>query len=275
MIAALLMSALLLFLVDGCGLTKSEKEESMSEESPVTFHKGDDPDIERASQEARKTFRYFWKQVSYDFNRIVPALEVAAIKVAFSDDRSNPDAQVEHMWVSEIDFDGVTLRGTIINSPNWLKTVKEGDVVECKIDDIGDWICVLAGKVYGAYTVQVIRSRMSESERAEHDEAWGLDFPPPDQVLVPPETSEFEQVIASLLKEQLENETDTINTLDDEGRTPLHLEALFGRTHTVQVLLDFGADPNKHCNRGWTPRDYAESLDWTTVVEILQAAEVK
>lgn len=259
----------------GCDSQKTKERNSMSEESPVTFHKGDDPEIQKASQEARKTFRYFWKQVSYDFNRIVPVLEVACIKVAFSDDKSDPDAQIEHMWVGNIDYDGVTIRGTLINKPNWLKSVAEGDAVECKVDEIDDWMLVMAGKVYGAYTVQVTRDRMSASEREEYDEAWGLEFPPPNEALVPPATSKFEPVIASLLKKQLKQEVDTVKSTDDAGRTPLHLEALFGRTHTARVLLDFGADPNHRCNRGWTPRDYAESIGWTEVADILKSAEAE
>ena len=67
----------------------------MPDESPVTFHKGDAPEIVQASEQARETFRYFWNQVSLDFNRIVPALELACLKVPCSDNNSNPDVQVE------------------------------------------------------------------------------------------------------------------------------------------------------------------------------------
>jgi uncharacterized protein YegJ (DUF2314 family) len=268
-----------IFTVVPCGCdsrnTAVDGGDSVSEESPVTYHRGDDPDIKKASQEARKTFRYFWKQVSYDFNRIVPALEMACVKVAFSDDSADPTSQVEHMWINEIDFDGVTIRGTLVNEPNWLKSVKAGDPVECKISDIGDWMCVLAGSVYGGYTVQVTRGRMSSVERKSYDEQWGLEFPPPNEVLIPPETEDFEPVIAKLLKEQLEKKVDTVNSRDDAGRNPLHLEALFGRTHTVRVLLEFGANPMHLCDRGWTPRDYAAVLGWTKVEEILKKAEAE
>lgn len=245
----------------------------MPENSPVTFHEDDDPEIEKASQEARKTFRRFWKEVSLDYNRIVPALEVSCIKLAFSDDKSDPDSQIEHMWVSDIDFDGEKIRGVLINTPNWLKSVTEGDVVECTIGEIGDWMCVLIEKVYGAYTVQVTRRRMSESERVSYDETWGLDFPSPDEVLVPPDVSDFEPVIANLLRDQLEKDIETVKSTDAAGRSLLHLEALYGRRHSVQVLLEHGADSLTRCNRGWTPRDYANSLEWTEISRILETAE--
>ena len=245
----------------------------MSERNPVTFHEDDDPDFERASHLARETFRYFWKQVSLDYNRIVPALQVSCIKKPFSDDDSDPDSQVEHMWVSDIVFDGLTIRGVLINAPNWLRSVSEGDIVECTVDEIGDWMCVLGGKVYGAYTVQATRSRMNESERAAYDEAWDLQFPPPGEVLVPPEESDFEPVVAKLLNDNLRKNIESVEWIDDAGRSLLHHEALNGRSHSVRVLLDCGADPLIRCDRGWTPRDYANSLGWTGVARILEKAE--
>lgn len=269
------MTALSSQLIFACSPKNVEKKDPMSEDNPVTFHSNDDPDMEKASQEARKTFRYFWKEVSLDYNRIVPALEVSCVKLPFSDDKSDPDSQVEHMWISEIDFDGEKIRGVLINAPNWLKSVKEGDTIECSTDEIGDWMCVLGGKVYGAYTIQVTRARMSDSERASYDEAWGLEFLPPEKVQVPPAVSDFEPVIAQLLKDHLKKDIETVKTTDGSGRTPLHLEALYGRRHSVQVLLDHGADPSIRCDRGWTPRDYANSLEWSEVSRILQAAEAE
>jgi hypothetical protein len=81
--------------------------------------------------------------------------------------------------------------------------------------------------------------------------------------------------IAKLLKDHLEKGIETVKSTDDSGRTPLHLEALYGRRHSVQVLLDYGADPSARCNRGWTPRDYANSLEWTEVGGILETAEAR
>jgi len=274
-LAFMLAGALSVLIVASCGPERQGRRGGMSEESPVTFHKGDDPEIVKASEEARKTFKYFWKQVSYDFNRIVPALEVACIKVPFSDDESDPDAQVEYMWVSDIDYDGVVIGGTLINAPNWLKSVKEGDPIECKVSEISDWMYVLSGKVYGGYTTQVTRRRMSAAERQSYDEAWGLEFPPPDEVLVPPETSEFELTLASKLKEHLEKNPEDIGTLDDQGRNLLHLMALYGRPDSVRVLLNAGLDPLQKCPQGRTPMDYASFLGWGNVVEILKNAEAE
>ncbi len=238
-------------------------------ESPVTFHMGDDPEIVAAAENARRTFRHFWNQVSLDFNRIVPALELACLKVPFSDDDSDDESQVEHMWVDQVNFDGVDVTGVLINEPNWLKSVAQGDEVSFPVSRISDWLCVLDEQVYGGYSIQVLRSRMSDDERNNHDEAWGLRFPPPDTVRVPEHNDKFEAVIASMLTEQIAKDASTVAETFDHGRTILHLEALCGRTPSVKVLLQHGADTNARCNRGWTPRDYAQSLKWDGIVSLL------
>jgi uncharacterized protein len=240
----------------------------MPDSSPVTFHSGDEPEIVAASQQARKTFRYFWNQLSLDFNRIVPALELACLKVPFSES-INGEMRVEQMWVDQVNFDGVSVTGILINAPNWLTSVQQGDEVMFPITQISDWLCVLDGQVYGAYTIQVLRSHMDEEERASHDAAWGLEFPAPSNVLIPERNMKFENVIASLLEKQIEEDSSIVSAAFDEGRTVLHLESLYGRDRSVQVLLEHGADVSVRCDRGWTARDYAQSLQWDHIVALL------
>ncbi len=238
-------------------------------ESSIVFYEGDDSEIVAAAANARATFRYFWNQVSLDFNRIVPALELACVKVPFSDDDSDTELPVEQMWVSQINFDGVQVSGLLINEPNHLKSVSEEDEVSFPVSRISDWLCVLNGQVYGGYSIQVLRSRMLEAERAAHDEAWGLDFSFPDTVQVPEHDDKFEEVLASLLAEQIAKDPSTVATTFEQGRTILHLEALYGRAPSVRVLLQHGADASVCCDRGWSVHDYAESLDWEHIIRLL------
>jgi uncharacterized protein YegJ (DUF2314 family) len=42
--------------------------------------------------------------------------------------------------------------------------------------DITDWLMIREGKAVGAYTVQVLRKRMSSQERAEHDAGYPFKF---------------------------------------------------------------------------------------------------
>ncbi len=253
----------------GCESKNKVNTFNMSEDSPVTYHESHDPEIEEASRRARDSFKHFWKEASLDFNRIIPAVEIACVKVPFSDDPKDPESKVEHMWVTEVDFDGEAIHGVLMNSPNWLRSVKEGDSVAVGVEDISDWMCVSSGVVYGGYTVQVARKRMSEEERKEFDAAWGLNFPPPEDVLLPPTQSPFELVLASQLEVELGRNPDLLAHRNEDGRTLLHLDALYGRSLSVAALLKAGADPTTKCNRGWTAVDYAKAAGWEKIVDQL------
>ena len=53
-----------------------------------------------------------------------PAVNMGSIKLAFSDDPSDPDSYVEHMWVGDIDFDGERIRGVLRNTPVHLSSFR-------------------------------------------------------------------------------------------------------------------------------------------------------
>lgn len=265
----------------------------MSESERVFMFDNDDPEMQRAYENARATFRYFWRELSWERRRIIPALDLACVKAPFTDGQDVPpdsDApSVEHMWMSDIDFDGRSVTGVLLNSPNWLKTVKEGDSARFELDEISDWMYVIGGEVFGAYTVNLMRSRMQEKERQDHDAAWGLNFGDPTAVRVVPEPNQGEGILklwhnnpqadpdehpmsenmASAFREQLEEDSSLASVTDERGWTFLHQEALAGNYATVKVLLEAGADPHAVTNNGMTPLQLARSLGWEKVVTLL------
>src|SRR5262245_41912119 len=137
---------------------------SKSKPSKVYQAESSDPQMHQAYGNARATFGYFWREVAWDRHRIVPALGLAAVKAPFSDGekaRSKPGVpDVEHMWISDVDFDGQLVFGELQNRPNWLKSVKQGDSVSVPLGEISDWMYSISGDVYGGYTVNLLRSRM-------------------------------------------------------------------------------------------------------------------
>ncbi|QDT65732.1 DUF2314 domain-containing protein [Calycomorphotria hydatis] len=240
----------------------------MTDQNSVFFHKGDDPEIVAAAQKAQQSFKHFWYQVALDFNRIIPALQLSCIKVPFSDSNfENED--VEQMWCSEINFDGLEISAVLLNSPNWLKSVQEGDEVHIPVSRIRDWLCVLEDKVYGGYSIQVLRQQMSSEERASHDKAWGLNFPSPETVDLPPHNEKFESGLAQMLADEVKKDSFDINAQHQEGRTLLHMEALFGRQIILDALLAYEADKTIKCDRGWTAADYARHVGWSKISEML------
>jgi uncharacterized protein YegJ (DUF2314 family) len=266
---------------------------SESQQSPVFKFDNSDPEMQRAYENARATFRYFWREVPLDRRRMLPALEIASVKAPFCDGARNggtddtPD--VEHMWLSEIDFDGQFVSGVLQNDPSWLKTVKKGDRARIPLDEISDWLYTISDEVFGAYTVNLMRSRMGRQERQQHDEAWGLNFGDPKKIRVAPEPKKgrgllknwfgsapadmedhpMSETMASVLKNQLADNPSLVSATDDKGWTLLHQEALAGNAASVNVLLEAGADPSAVTDHGQTPLQLAKSLGRDRVVALL------
>lgn len=252
-----------------------------SQPSQVFFFDSSDPEMQQACEQARANFRYFWREMAWERRRIIPALDLACVKAPFSDgERAAPapgKAEVEEMWIDEIDFDGEIVSGVLLNTPNWLKTVKAGDSVQIPLGQISDWMYAIQGNVYGAYTVNLMRSRMTPLERREHDRAWGLKFGDPSSIrVVPaeqmPETQEhpMSEAMAPVLKDQLAQNPAMRDLKGEGGWTLLHSQALAGSAATVRVLLESGADPNAVTDRGWKPLQLAESLGWDKVAALLK-----
>lgn len=135
-------------------------------ESKVFMFDNDDPEMQAVYDKARATFRYFWREVAWERRRIIPGLDLACVKAPFSDGergtptQGNPD--VEQMWLGEVDFDGQFVSGELLNAPNWLKTINAGDSVRLPLGEITDWMYAISGEVFGAYTVNLMRSRMGK-----------------------------------------------------------------------------------------------------------------
>lgn len=249
---------------------------SESGSAPVFMFDNSDPEMQRAYGTARATFRYFWRESIRDRRRIIPALELACVKAPFSDGEWQADAggppNAEHMWLSEVDFDGRFVSGVLVNAPNWVKSVKRGDSARIPLGQISDWMYAISGEVFGGYTVNLLRSRMGASERRQHDAAWGLDFGDP---LTPRMVAEQEHQLlsanlAASLREHLAKDPALASMKGHNGWTLLHQEASAGSAPTVSILLEAGADPNALTNSGMTPLDLVRTLGWDAVVELLE-----
>lgn len=270
---------------------------SESASSPVFLFDSNDPEMQQASANARNTFRYFWRELSWERRRIIPALGIASVKAPFADDlddvQQDGQPKVEQMWLSEIDFDGNSISGVLLNSPNWLKSVKQGDSVQVPLRQISDWMYTIGDEVFGAYTVNLMRSRMGQQERRQHDSAWGLKFGDPSNIRIRPEPKSkvgfwkrlfgkpepkpqpqsdehpMSEGMAAMLKAQLEKDPSLVSIKSDKGWTFLHQESLAGNVATVKVLLEAGADPNTLTAHGMTARQLAETLQWDKVLSLL------
>ncbi len=278
----------------------------------VFFASDSDPKMQAAYEKARATFRYFWREMAWERRRIVPALDMAVVKVPFQDppgtkyDSKVPEA--EQMWLSDVDFDGKAITGTLINSPNWLKSISEGDEARVPLKGITDWMYAIGGRAYGGFTVNAMRAAMGRSECAKHDAAWGLDFGDPNSIQLvqsgqpqakstggflskwfggskatptapAPVDLNAEHPMALNMAESLEEfvtqDPSNVNARDDRGWTYLHQLALAGTKTGVEIMLKHGADINAVTSHGLTALQLAQSLDWKEVAAFLNAQGAK
>jgi len=266
---------------------------------PVFMFDGQDPQMKQASEAARLSFRLFWRELYWERQRIIPALDMALIKLPFTDGpRTDGRPGFEQMWVGEVGYDGEMLTGELLNSPNWLISVKEGDTVEVPFSYLTDWMMTVEGAAYGGYTVNLMRSRMGELERREHDEAWGLDFGDPNDIrteiarerkdegnhscepigsrAMTPQRHDSHRdhpMCISMLEEieaQLQKDSSIAHSTDDQGWTLLHREALAGNFGVVQLLVRYGADIDARTPAGYLALDLARMIGWNEIANYLQ-----
>ncbi|PXY46106.1 DUF2314 domain-containing protein [Flavobacterium hydrophilum] len=247
------------------------------ENTPIFFADGESPKMIDAFKRAQETFKYFWRELSWEYRRIIPGLDVACVKLAFTQEVDN-ETIVEHMWINDINFDGEKIYGILVNDPDELTNISNGDEVEIPLNQISDWLFASQGKTYGGFTIHAMRSEMTETERTEHDDTWGMAFgdfndiqivsdqkEKPENLIEHPMSINMKESLIEFLKKNPEE----INKKDDLGYTFLHRETIAGNSTSIQVLKDSGADINAKTNNGKTALDFAKQLNWEHLIPLL------
>jgi uncharacterized protein YegJ (DUF2314 family) len=243
------------------------------------FYAQQDELMKQASKNAQNNFKYFWRELYWEYRRIVPLHDFAMVKIPFKQTIGTQNEPiVEHMWINNINFDGETITGKLVNDPNQLTNIKNGDFVTRKIEEIGDWMISIHGKTYGGFTIQVMRLGMSDKERRNHDNAWGLDFGDYNETLLVYEQKEkpenliehpMSKNMADKMREFLRENPKQLTTTDENGHTLLHKEAIAGNRTNIEILLELGIDKTIKSSNGKTALDYAESMNWAHIKELL------
>jgi uncharacterized protein YegJ (DUF2314 family) len=266
---------------------------------------GDDPEMIQAFRNAQSTFKYFWREQTWEHRRIVPGLIVSSVKVCCFDPPELAEQHqggAEHMWLSDVMFNGINVSGTLLNQPSWLVSYKEGQRISLPLNSLSDWMYVYTtGEVYGAFTVQLLRSKMGNRERKQHDEAWGLDFGDPNRVKIipdqwnpgapkkrgffarllgsetPPAKVDYQSVehpmsenMAETLSDFLKNNPEAMEEIDELGWTMLHQLASAGSSAGVKALLAYGANKSAQDKNGLTPLQVTKALGWRNVAKLLE-----
>jgi uncharacterized protein YegJ (DUF2314 family) len=75
------------------------------------------------------------------------------------------DGEVEHIWLSQVQFSGNRFHGLVDNHPKKIKGLKFGDRVSVNPNEISDWAFVDNGKLVGGYTIRVLARNLSQEQR--------------------------------------------------------------------------------------------------------------
>lgn len=129
---------------------------AFAEDKVVNFAT-DDPVMNAAIAKARAGLPQFWdKFASHD------ATETGfALKVGISN-----GTNTEHFWCGNIEGTRESSTCVIDNEPEVVTTVKLGQRIEVKQEQISDWMYHLNGKIKGGETIRVIIPRLSAEEGA-------------------------------------------------------------------------------------------------------------
>lgn len=254
----------------------------------VFMFDGADPAFLQAYEAAQRSFKYFWRELSWEQRRIAPGLDMAMVKLPFTDGpRSDGNPEYEHMWVGDVEFDGETIAGRLLNSPNWLTSVQEGASVQAPFSSLEDWMMTVDGRAYGGFTVNLMRAGMNRKERKEHDEAWGLDFGDPSVTRVeierdgdpsePPDPDaqgsfRDHPMCINMVPSygaQLAGDSSVLREADDAGWTLLHRDALAGNLALVKLFVRHGADVTARTVSGRTAAELARGIGWPEIADYL------
>ncbi len=130
-------------LIDECFGHKPEQ---------IAHLKETDPDLMAAAAKARADL----VKLRNHFVNGIPANERLTVKAKFTDD----EGQVEWMWVDVVAFKGDSLRGTLANDPEVIKSLQDGQKVQVKLADVADYVHEKKGGMpAGGYSIEVMKKR--------------------------------------------------------------------------------------------------------------------
>ncbi len=145
-----------------CNESKLEKVR----ESDMYMTDGEDSIMNNAILESRRSFPEFEKV----FNSKDSTIDEFAIKYPFIKDDNNGN---EHIWLSYITFESGTYYGIVDNTPEFTKSIKEGEKIQINLDNISDWNYIKNDTIFGGYTIKVVRDALSDREKNAFNESLG------------------------------------------------------------------------------------------------------
>lgn len=155
---------LLVLITILCLVSCKESNKIERENEPAIYGvESEDKEMNAAIEKANQTLNDFNIGLSN------PKAQSQALKVAFTDSNGT-----EHMWVGNVEFNNGKYSGILNNDPEFVTEYKAGDKIDIDSSKISDWMYIENGKLFGGYTIKVLRNRMTDEERKQFDAESGM-----------------------------------------------------------------------------------------------------
>jgi uncharacterized protein YegJ (DUF2314 family) len=132
--------------------------EAQAAEAAVKVHTADES-MHEAMRQARATLDSFVRELRAP----KPWQKNFLIKARFAS-----NAQVEHVWISDVRFDGRAFLGAIAEEPR-LAGLRPQQPVRIRADEVMDWMYLAHNKLVGGFTIREFRKRLTPTERKKFD----------------------------------------------------------------------------------------------------------
>jgi uncharacterized protein YegJ (DUF2314 family) len=157
----LLVAALFLARIISTGKADNPTAQELQKKSsePETYRvENEHAVMQKAVEQARKTIGDFIKALQH------PAAGQSDFEVKKPFVEGN---DVEHIWLSDIEFAGGRFKGKVDNAPMKIHGLKIGQVVSANPDEISDWAYVDNGKLVGGYTIRAHYNQLTPAQKKE------------------------------------------------------------------------------------------------------------
>jgi uncharacterized protein YegJ (DUF2314 family) len=78
-------------------------------------------------------------------------------------------SDVEHIWLSDVQFAGSRFQGRVDNAPRKIHGLKVGQLVSVNPNEISDWVYLDNGKLVGGYTIRAHYNELTPDQKKEFD----------------------------------------------------------------------------------------------------------
>ncbi|PDT15153.1 hypothetical protein CO670_19210 [Rhizobium sp. J15] len=145
----------------------------------IQWIKSDDPAMAKAHEKSKSELDGFLEKL----RNPPPGTENYNIKLGFTDkaegvalvtEQMASDAEVEYMWVYQIEASGDHFTALLGDTPEYLHNIKQEDRVEFEKSDIFDWMYIENGKVKGNYTACPLLLAGPKEQLEQYREVYGI-----------------------------------------------------------------------------------------------------